>query len=569
VGSVHLRVREPWRLLGTGVVLLGIALWLGGGHARAALVRAWAPGDRRAGWLAAAAAAGAAVVGLAKGARAAGSADAYGYVSQALLWLKGLPLQVEPLAARVPWPNAAWSFSPLGYRPGVEAGVIVPTYPPGLPLLMAASAGIGGADAIYLVVPVLGAAAVWLTYLLGRRHAGAMSGAAAAVLLAASPVFLYQVVQPMSDVPVTAWWLLALWGAAGGRPVVSGAGAAAAILTRPNLAPVAALVLAAVVAHSYVQHRTVPAVLRAATLFVLPAAAAVAFLFWLNTRLYGSPLMSGYGAASELFALKNVSVNTGRYTRWLVDTQTPIVLLGIAAPLVAWITSRRAPSPLSSAAAWFGLVYVGLVFACYLPYSPFEEWWYLRFLLPALPVLLILASAVLLRLVGALRGELRIPVLMAGLALLTGLYLTTARARSAFDLARLESRYVAAGTFASQRLPENAILLSIQESGSLRMYGRRATVRFDFLEPDGLDTAVQFFEREGFRPYFALEVWEEAQFRDRFAGSSVLGLLDWPPVAEVGRPVKVRFYDPRDRPRFLAGEPVVTVRDSVDLHGRH
>ena len=192
--------------------------------------------------------------------------------------------------------------------------MIVPTYPPGLPLVMAAFAGVGGPGAVYWVVPLLGALAVWLTYVLGRRYADATSGAAAALLLAASPVFLYQLVQPMSDVPVTAWWLLSLWGAAAGLPAVAGAGAAVAVLTRPNLAPLAAVMMAAVLTHAYLQHRTPGAALRAAGAFALPLAAAVGFLLWLNARLYGSPFMSGYGAASGLFAFGNVAVNAGRYT---------------------------------------------------------------------------------------------------------------------------------------------------------------------------------------------------------------------------------------------------------------
>jgi len=79
---------------------------------------------------------------------------------------------------------------------------------------------------------------------------------------------------------------------------------------------------------------------------------------------------------------------------------------------------------------------------------------------------------------------------------------------------------------------------------------------------------VAFLARAGRRPYFVLEAWEEAQFRERFAGSSALGLLDWPPMAEVGAPVKVRFYDPRDRRRFLAGEPVTTARDVMGNRSR-
>ena len=567
-GPLRIRVHQPWRLIGSGLALIGLALWLGGEESRALLVRAWDSRERRAGWIAAAAAMTTLLVGAVAGTGVAGSADSYGYVSQALLWLKGLPLQAEPLAAAVPWPLAEWSLSPLGYRPGVEAGIIVPTYPPGLPLVMAAFAGAGGTGAVYWVVPLFGALAVWLTYVLGRRYADATSGAAAALLLAASPVFLYQLVQPMSDVPVTAWWLLSLWGAAAGLPVAAGGGAAVAVLTRPNLAPLAAVIMAAVLTHAYAQHRTPGAALRAAGAFALPLAAAVGFLLWLNARLYGSPFMSGYGAASGLFAFGNVAVNAGRYAKWLLETQTPVVLIGVAAPFARHAARRGAKGAASQLPAWFGLAAVAVVVACYLPYSPFEEWWYLRFLLPAIPVLLILTTPILVRCAAAAPAAARAPLLIAGVGLLASYYVFTASERSVFDLQRLESRYVAAGAFASQQLPQNAVLLSVQESGPLRMYGSRTTVRFDYLDPAGLEAAVRFLERAGSRPYFALEAWEETQFRERFARSSPLGLLDWPPMAEVGRPVKVRFYDPRDRERFLAGEPVATARDPLEERGR-
>jgi hypothetical protein len=172
------------------------------------------------------------------------------------------------------------------------------------------------------------------------------------------------------------------------------------------------------------------------------------------------------------------------------------------------------------------------------------------------------------RLVSNAPATLRGPLLAVGVGLLATHYLAVAHGRSAFDLQRLESRYVAAGAFASRALPRNAVLLSVQESGSLRMYGSRTTLRFDYLDPHGLDQAVEFLDRVGNRPYFVLEAWEEAQFRDRFARSSALGLLDWPPMAEVGTPVKVRFYDPHDRRRFLAGEPAATARDSTQGHSR-
>ena len=70
----------------------------------------------------------------------------------------------------------------------------------------------------------------------------------AAVLFASSPVFLYQIVQPMNDVPAAALWLLALVLAsrAAARPdwlsqMWTGAAAGAALVVRPNLLPLAAV----------------------------------------------------------------------------------------------------------------------------------------------------------------------------------------------------------------------------------------------------------------------------------------------------------------------------------------
>lgn len=559
-GPLRIRAHDPWRLLGIGSLLIGGCAWFGGRACAASLERAWDARERLA-WIAAATAAvAAAVLGLHWGTWVAGGADAYGYVSQALLWLAGVPIHHDPLAAAVPWPNAEWSLSPLGYRPGLHPGTIVPTYAPGLPLTMAVAAAVGGRGAVFVVVPLLGAAAVWLTYLLGRRHADATTGAAAAVLLAASPAFLYQIVQPMSDVPVTAWWLLALWGAAASRPVTAGIGVALALLTRPNLAPAALVVMAALAVRASSATPGARSRYRAAVLFAVPPGVAAAFLAWLNSRLYGSPLTSGYGGASELFAFANIAPNAARYTGWLLDTHTPLILLGVAAPFAGLVARRASAGSSRRGPALIGLAFAAVIVASYLPYAVFEEWWYLRFLLPAIAVAFVLSAGVFVRLVAVLPAALRAPALMIAVTALAAFYVSTAAARDVFNLRQFESRYAAAGAWASGHLPPGAVLLSVQESGPLRVYGSRTTVRFDYLDPAGLDAAVRHLDHIGRRPYFVLEAWEEAQFRDRFARHSLLGRLDWPPAAEVGQPVKVRFYDPRDRPRFLAGEPVTTVR---------
>src|SRR5260221_408382 len=107
------------------------------------------------------------------------------------------------------------------------------------PLIAAAS--VAYRDAVFLVVPVFAAVAVWLTFLLGRRLDDGVTGASASLLLATSPIFLYQSVQPMSDVPAAALWLAALTATARSdqRGQILGGGCAAlAVLMRPNLAPI-------------------------------------------------------------------------------------------------------------------------------------------------------------------------------------------------------------------------------------------------------------------------------------------------------------------------------------------
>ena len=171
---------------------------------------------------------------------------------------------------------------------------MVPSYPAGLPIAMAVAMRIGGASAAYLVVPMFAALAVWVTYLIGAQIADRRAGMLAAILLAASPIFIFQSLEPMNDVPVTAWWLLAWLLALSPRGAfASGLCVSAAVLTRPNLVPLA-LVLAAVNA------ATAPRLRRAMRFAAgtIPGCLAVAAL---NIHWYGGALTSGYGTIGNLY----------------------------------------------------------------------------------------------------------------------------------------------------------------------------------------------------------------------------------------------------------------------------
>jgi hypothetical protein len=557
------RVHRPWLSLVVAALAFGLAVRVGGAARLTAQLQGLsARSDRLAPRLAAAAAAVTLVVGLAWGTWSAGGADSSGYVSQALLWAQGRLSVDQPLAATAPWPLPTETFSPLGYRPAVnQPHAIVPTYPPGLPLSMAALALVFGPSAVFWVVPIAGAAAVWLTYRLGRAFAGPTVGAMAAVLLAASPVFLFQLVQPMSDVPVTAWWMAAAVCLAAGSPGLAGTFVAAALLTRPNLAPLTAWFVIGAAVRAYRVHGSLRAVLTDALLLALPAAAGLGFVLWLNNVWYGSPFLSGYGSAAGLYSWEPVGTNFRHYTTWLLQSQTPLVLLSLAAPFLVRPSRSAGASPRPRwVPAVFALGIPVVLLACYLPYFVFEEWWYLRFLLPGIPVILILTAAAARALAARLPVQMRTATLALGLMLLVSYYVSLARAGSAFALHDLEERYVTAGTWAAEHLPAGAVLISIQESGSLRLYSGRTTLRFDWLDPAWLDRAVAHLDRLGRPVYIAVEAWEEKQYRERFAETSFYGKLDWPPRAEIGKAVKVRFYDPRDRQRFLDGETIRTVK---------
>jgi hypothetical protein len=480
------------------------------------------------------------------GSYVAGGSDSYCYVHQAERWADALAhpfagrLQpVEPLALEAPWPGGPLSFTPIGHVPSpVTAGAIAPICPPGLSMLMAPFVLAGGRAAAFVVVPLSAVLLVLATYALGARY-GAAIGVAAAAVTAASPVFLYQLLQPMSDVPAAAFWVAAIACATGTRPrhlVLAGLATSAAILVRPNLLPlgvVIGLFLLFRPERSWAQRMREAAVYAA---WCIPGCLAAAYVQW---TFHGSPLSSGYGSFSSLFATGNVVPNLRRYISWLWGSYTPAIALALAAPLVL-------PGALTATLA--GLFVVNL--ALYLPYTVFEDWSFLRFLLPTLPLVVILAVASL----DALWRRLRLPrrqVLLGVAAIAWAVVLAgEARQRQAFELRQMEARFEKAGRFVDQRLPANAIVFAAWQSGSVRFYSGRKTLAWHGLDPGWLDRSIAHLRGRGYQPYLLVERWEEPEFRTRF-NSTPLGRLDWPPAYEIAS--QVRIYRFEDRQKFLDG----------------
>ena len=454
--------------------------------------------------------------GVLFGTFAAGGGDSYGYVSQALLFAEGRLTDTVPLDPSYQWYDAHRTMTPLGFAPGAVSGVIAPTYPPGLPLLMAPAAFVSDAG-VYFVVPLLGGLSVFLCYRIGRACGDPHAGAIAAALFSVSPAFAYHVVQPMSDVPAAAGWLAALLFAARGTFASSGwAGAAAslAILIRPNLAPLAAVPLALALVQAPLGTRS-----RRAAAFIAAMAPAGVALAWIQTVRFGSPIASGYGDLGYLFAWGNVLPNLARYPRWLTETHTWFIWLSVLAPFTVMHREPRA-RPLR----WAALAFSAGVLAIYLPYEQFEahEWTYSRFLLPAIPLMLLLAALVALALIRRFPLVSRAPLTLtlAGLLIVVGIH--RADRGHAFEVRRGEQRYVHAGEQVHRRLPKDAIVLAIQHSGSIRLYGQRPILRWDLIDPRALDSVFTTLRASGRMPFLVADVFELDRFRTRFANQSAV-----------------------------------------------
>jgi hypothetical protein len=478
------------------------------------LIRSSAPAfERMAGPAAAVVAAVLLAVAIRYGSRVAGGADAFGYLSESVLWMHGMLGIDQAFAASLPWPNALGSFVPLAYRLGPN-GVMGPTVAPGLPLVMAL-ARLFSACGPYLVVPVCGAVLVAATFDLGRRIFSTPAALIACALVACSPVVVFESLVVMADVPAGAMWMCALAASARATPrsaLAAGIFAGAGVLIRPNLLPLALFPwLLSVVRES----RTGSMALRTG-LFAAGSVPAALLIAWVNHRLYGSALSSGYGDLGGVFALKHAAANLRLYPGWWLESHGAIAFLFLAA-----FVRRRSYTPERLALAGYAVC----VFVLYAFYLPFDQWWYLRFLIPAVPIAFLLTADVI---VEATRRSpsLRVATLVAFAAVAGGHSIRFIDSKEILNNSIAEKRrYLDAAVHIDRAVPPEAVILAMQHSGSVRYYTGRLTMRWDVLDPASLDRAVDTLRTRGVAAYALLESWEEADFRGRFAGQRSLGML--------------------------------------------
>jgi hypothetical protein len=538
VGGFRISARSP--LPGVALTAIVLAGWYAAARRQRAVTSdlqfAWGTLHRPAAGIAGIALVSA-ISALAFATHSASGADASGYISESAMFVRGELFHRDALAD-VARGHDPYLTSPLGWRPATD-GLQAPTYPPGLPLLMAIPQTLAGATGASLVVIAGAAIAVISTGFLASQLAGSIAGIIAAALIAFAPVFIYQSIQPMSDVPVTAAWMLCFAllarGVRGGgsSDLPAGIACAIAVMIRPNLAPLAIVPL--VLAKRKVR-------------FAAPVAVAGAALALLQWTWYGSPFRSGYGSAGELFALANIGANASRYFNWLIAT-SPVLLIAILGAV------RRHADPLVR-----GLVaFAALVVAAYLVYAVFDEWSYLRFLLPALAVMAVLTAAELSVWLERWPVPVR-PVLLFIIVIgLTAHALMVARAAGTFRLADQLRRVERVADLINEDVPPAAVLVAGEQSGSMRYYTDRPILRWEAAAPRSLAEVTAALESSRRPVYIVLDQWEEPLFRARFTGIPA-GALDWPPILDAGTSHRTRLWKLSDRERFLRGENLSTIR---------
>jgi hypothetical protein len=430
---------------------------------------------------------------------AASGSDQSGYFNHARLIASG---SVHAAARTLPGMSLArapyFLYVPLGMRPAADNRDLVPTYPVGFPLLLAgASLAVGWGRAAGVVLVFHSLAGLVLTYLLGRTVGLRASWSVlCAAIIAASPLYLLFSMEAMSDMPAMVWCVaavLAAWRArdrAGWAPL-AGAAFSIAILIRPT----DALALAPIVAAMGWQAGAGFANVRRWSLFVVGGLPGAVFFCLHSRAAYGSFLATGYGGPGADFGAEWIGVTLVQYARWLPILLTPVVCLALGLP---WLgrQQRRAAAVLG---AWI------IAFLAF--YSAYrcthEYWWYLRFLLPAAPALVV-AGVLGLRL-AASRFLVRFPgkavlALAFGGVLISGIYFS--RRLTALEIPRGEMVYSQTDAWLRANLPPNALILSMQMSGALFHDTDFTLLRWDMINAANR-TAVMAAIRASHRPLYA------------------------------------------------------------------
>lgn len=430
----------------------------------------------------------------------ASSSDASGYFNTAKLFTEfRISDTVRTLNDLNP-PEWDYYFQqPLGFKAVGGDGHMVPTYPIGLSLLLLGAQTLVGWDHAATVINVLCALGCgWLLIRLGREHCGLRIGWAvlATVLLWLCPLFVFFALQPMSDVPATFWTLLAIHCAAMTlkKPTwgwLAGAAVGMAVLVRPTNV---LLILPVLILMGFGWRKWV-----ACFCGGLPFAIV---LISYNKAVYGNPFTSGYGDVSTLFSIGFLKHNLAHFALWIPQLQTPLILLALFFPVLVRENKRM----VFALSTWSALL-VGL-YAFY--YHSGETWWYLRFILPTFPCLILLALMVAQRMANRWKSVNGQTLTLSIVMILAALQLTfTNRQLHVMLIRDAEAAYYQTIKWLETNVPDSAVMAAMQMSGTLHFYTKHPLLRYDLIPREKFIDAVAAAQAEGrniYAPLFPFEL---------------------------------------------------------------
>jgi hypothetical protein len=461
--------------------------------------------------------------------RAVGGSDSSGYVNTARSILAGRIVErVRGLDELGLDDRFAPALTPLAYLPGPRPRTMSPYYPPGFPLhIAAATVLLGGSDAaLFVVNPLAAALCLALMFLLARQLGLSRGWAAAgAAILGGCSVFVCQAVQPMSDVLATLWAVAAVLAALRSRQrdgwaLAAGAALGIAVLVRPTNAMLA---LPFALALRW-QRRTVALAAAGGLPF------AIFYMAW-NRAAYGGSLHTGYAAQMAWdLGLGFFRPRFHHYVHWVVAQLSVLVPVG----WLALAGDRRAPGrDRLLLLGWFAPF---LIFYCF--WAPYAEWWYTRFLLPALPAMIVGALLVardLLALLASRDGWRRLRAPAAVLLAATVAYAEwqTARQVQPVVLGNWGQKFADGCRALGREVAGRKVLVvSMEFSGAVRYYNDLAPLRWDAMSPPELATVVDRAATRGYAVYGILLSQEIERARSQVAGT-------WTRVAAIGDGVTI------------------------------
>jgi Bacterial membrane protein YfhO/Dolichyl-phosphate-mannose-protein mannosyltransferase len=434
---------------------------------------------------------------------AVNGSDSQGYIALARLFVEGNIIKPVPELKQLDLPdNLRPLFTPLGFYPGPRPATIVGFYPIGLPLHMAIGALIGGWKyGPFLVNPIAGVLSLILIYLVGLEL-GLPRGysTAGAILLAAFPTFIFFMMQPASDGLATFWALMLVWVSLRSRArdawgLLAGAAFGIAFLVRPsNILLLIPLIFCL---------RLKPKVLIFFCLGGLPLAG---LFFAYNVVAFENPLRTGYTVTGHetLLTTDGLSARFNFYIYWLSMLISPLILLGCLGVAFCRKIDWRIRALILS---WFISFLVLYTF-----YNIYKEWWYTRFMLPAIPAMilgfLLTARSLIDFLKQFISEENR--AYFGKFVMVTMIIISLSFSHhysqyyQIFGLGKVMSTHEESVQWADRLLPRESLILSMEMSGTLKFYADRLILRYDLIAPHQWQTLNAHLAQRGYRLYALL-----------------------------------------------------------------